>query len=291
MDLEYFHSTVDMFAMSGHTLNLEKFSLLHASLTLLQNDNHFKKVYFWGKVLGLDCDYYIAFGYTKDILKGIVFYYSKNAIDWVLLPKTRDMENYLSLIITSRFQGDQSLQVDVMDDKPIPGDEYEAGSDTVASKKLKRWFKIPVYVLKEEDRLASVVASATAEGAVVPRGALYKHPNGDVVPNETFCGLKMDEALVLNNYCHFRRPLGKWDANLLKRADYNYSIDFLDTIDSDIPINCSWSMQLINYNRTVMVRSLYWPGMTSFHNLESRIYGFVFFGLGKRNLDIPFMVG
>lgn len=42
--------------------------------------------------------------------------------------------------------------------------------------------------MKEEERLASVVATIDNEAAVVPRGAYVKAPLGDVVVNKSYKG-------------------------------------------------------------------------------------------------------
>jgi radial spoke head protein 9 len=60
---------------SGYTLGTEKSVLLQNSMTILQNENHFHKIFLWGQLLGLQSDYYIAFGYEKDALYGRIFYY------------------------------------------------------------------------------------------------------------------------------------------------------------------------------------------------------------------------
>ena len=42
--------------------------------------------------------------------------------------------------------------------------------------------------MKEEDRLAAVVARIDEEASVVPRGAYMKTPLGDVIINKSFQG-------------------------------------------------------------------------------------------------------
>lgn len=89
--------------------------------------------------------------------------------------------------------------------------------------------------LKEEDRLASIVEFINEDAFVVPRGALFKSPSGDIVDNPGFEGLTLSEAKHLKSFLHCRNPRQKWNTNLLTRNDYNYAIDFLDTIDTDVP--------------------------------------------------------
>lgn len=48
-------------------------------------------------------------------------------------------------------------------------------------------------------------------------------------------GLPVDESRELKNYVHYRRPVQRWNTNLLTRKDYNYALDFLDSVDIDLP--------------------------------------------------------
>jgi len=89
--------------------------------------------------------------------------------------------------------------------------------------------------LKEEDRLAATVELIMMDVAVIPRGAWFKCSNGDVIENPSFDGLSVADASQLNSYLHARPPKEKWNTNLLTRPDYNYALDFLDSIDMDIP--------------------------------------------------------
>ena len=43
--------------------------------------------------------------------------------------------------------------------------------------------------MKEEDRLAAVVARIDEEGGVVPRGAYLKTPTGEIILNKSFQGM------------------------------------------------------------------------------------------------------
>ena len=70
---------------------------------------------------------------------------------------------------------------------------------------------------------------------IIPRGGWFKRPSGEIVENLSFEGLDPAEATYEKSYLHARPPQQKWNTNLLTRPDYNYAVDFLDTIDLDIP--------------------------------------------------------
>ena len=45
----------------------------------------------------------------------------------------------------------------------------------------------------------------------------------------------MSEAAKLCSYMHFREPVGLNEKTLLQKANLDKSIDFLDTMEEDIP--------------------------------------------------------
>jgi radial spoke head protein 9 len=69
----------------------------------------------------------------------------------------------------------------------------------------------------------------------VPRGAFLHTPTGDVVKNRIFEGLSVIEAAKLGNYYHFVEPVNLKEKSLLHRANLDKAIDFLDSIDEDLP--------------------------------------------------------
>lgn len=174
------------------------------------------------------------------------------------------------------FLGDPSLVIDLLievDDPILPG-----------KRKKKETRK-----LKEEDRLACVVKFITEEVGIIPRGALYRRPDGLVVDNKSFEGLPTLEAREIQTFLHTRSPLQKWNTNLLTRDDYNYAMDFLDPLDIDIPEGC-WEIQITQDEEMVVLKSLYWQGLVFFHKLRTTQHGYVYFGHGKKSFDCTFLL-
>lgn len=66
MESEGLHLNIDYVGSSGIVLSPEQKAALQTSLVILQSENKFKKVYFWGKILGIKDDYFIAQGTGKD---------------------------------------------------------------------------------------------------------------------------------------------------------------------------------------------------------------------------------
>lgn len=276
MNIDSLLNSLDVSEQFGLTIATEEGIILYNSLLLLKNENHFRKIYLWGKILGIEKDYYVAFGYRTDALIGKIFYYSTNCLDWGLLPSPTANGKMFTPLCTAKFHGDPSLVMDVVIDQGSI-----INGNIINETQTKQ--------LKEEDRLAATVLFIMNEAAIVPRGALFKRPDGVVVENLSFEGLSALEAREFNSYLHYRLPTRKWNTNLFERDDYNYSMDFLDPLDIDIPEGC-WTLQMANGGTLINLKPLYWPGLCFFHYLKTNKHGFVYFGHGKKCLDVPFML-
>ena len=66
MDAQNLHLSIDYVGSSGIILSPEQKAALQTSLTILQNNQKFAKVYLWGKILGVKDDYFIAQGVSHD---------------------------------------------------------------------------------------------------------------------------------------------------------------------------------------------------------------------------------
>lgn len=90
MNVEYFRENVDLLSYSGFTVTETETGLLENSLIILQSDNKFQDIFFWGKIATKSSQsYYVAFGYSKDILRGRKFFYSVDGHEWVLMPDVK----------------------------------------------------------------------------------------------------------------------------------------------------------------------------------------------------------
>ncbi|XP_046664779.1 radial spoke head protein 9 homolog [Homalodisca vitripennis] len=379
MDLKSLYSTVHWLEFSSFIFNSEYYTLLTNSLLILQNENHLKKVFFWGIIQCTEIDYYIVFGYKTDAISDRKFFYSDDCQNWKLLPIPQREHLILTELCTKPFKGDPGLVIEIVDDspsedlfaselkedeqietkelgseqadqkdkeetrksnqekqdevknsivedKPVVGKgsksevgEAELGNKSEAEKeagetkedekpddnsnqnnpKLSQDENKPIGTteelppitsgeLKEEDRLAAIIHIISEETSLAPRGGLFKQTDGFTIHSKAFEGLQLEDADELCSFQHYRRPQQDWNCNLMSRTDYNYAIDFLDTIDKDIPSDC-WTAQLVEGDRAIILRNLHWPGFSFFHHLTTPEHGFVYIGAGQRNLDIPFM--
>lgn len=70
MDADYLHLDSDYVASSGFVFSIEQKAALQSSLVILKSQQHFDKIQFWGKILGVKMDYFIVQGVGKDEMKG-----------------------------------------------------------------------------------------------------------------------------------------------------------------------------------------------------------------------------
>lgn len=66
MDFKTLYYSWELVAGSGQTLSVEQRVALQTSLVILQKNYKFNRVLFWGKILGLKDDYFIAQGRGED---------------------------------------------------------------------------------------------------------------------------------------------------------------------------------------------------------------------------------
>ena len=65
MDLSEIEMTFGFLGPSGVVLSAERRVAVQTSLLLLQNDERFESVEYWGRIVGTNSDYYIAQGRPK----------------------------------------------------------------------------------------------------------------------------------------------------------------------------------------------------------------------------------
>jgi len=276
MDSVSLHLNIDYVGSSGVILSPEQKAALQTSLVILQNENKFCRVYFWGKIFGVKDDYFIAQGVGKDEFAGRRTFYSKDCIRWGLLPPATAAMRAQSKLAKGRFTGDPSYEYEHTTTKKVgEGEEAVDEEETIT--------------IKEEDRLSSVIAEIDEDVRIVPRGAFIRTPTGSVTCNRSFEGLSVSESAKLCNYMHFREAVVMNQKPLLQRANLDKATDFMDSLEEDIPRG-SWALQFERGSGLVVLRSLLWQGYVFYHVPGTRHTGSVYFGTGEKNQDLPFML-
>ncbi|KAM9316911.1 radial spoke head protein 9 homolog [Gastrophryne carolinensis] len=264
---------------SGLGLSREEGAALRTSLVLLQRNLRLRgPPIFWGKILGLRADYFLCRSPAQEEgdgerLHGQRTFYSLNAMDWLLLAPASEAAMTEAGLIRGRFIGD-------------PSHEYEVTARRMGDSTHEE----PVTThIKEETRLAAVIHMMDQEAVAVPRGAFIRDPTGRVTANRSFRGLTVSEANQLRSFLHFTPSRGPRSRSLLEKADLDPALDFLESLEHDVPKGC-WSLRLEQGGAVVALRSLLWPGMTCYHTPNTAQHGWLYVGTGERNTDLPFMI-
>uniref|UniRef100_UPI00398E7860 radial spoke head protein 9 homolog n=1 Tax=Pristiophorus japonicus TaxID=55135 RepID=UPI00398E7860 len=274
MQADCLHLYLDYVATNGLVLTPEQRSTLQISLEIVKRNYKFRRVDFWGKIMGLSADYFIVQGTELDELRDRKTLYSLNCLDWMLLSPATDEMIAKSMLVKGRFLGD-------------PSHEYE---NTAAKKTDEETTDLDInFRIKEEERLTATVEQINREAAVVPRRAFVKTPYEEVHKNRSFEGLSVTEAGKLRSYLYFSKPIKLKRKPLLQKANLEESIDFLNCIDDDA-LKMFWSLQYERGSKLVILRNLVWLGFTFFHVPETAQYGSLYMGLGEKNMDYPFMM-
>lgn len=282
MDAKLLGQELQFFASSGKIVPSETQAMLCNSLTIAKHNNHFTKILFWGKIEGLRNDYFIAQGISsKDELNDRTTLYSLNGVDWHLLALPDEKTQEDAMQIRGRFHGD-------------PAHEYEQhevvrfGSGENATDDA-----ISISV-KEDARLATVIARIDQEAMIVPRGTYLRTPGGQVTLNESFSGMTLEQAKNLENWLHFCGPVKLPKKSLLEQADATAPLDFLARAAEDVPVGGTWSVQVERGPGVdapvVKIRSLHWQGAESAVVPGTKQFSRVYFGCGIKNINLPFML-
>eukprot|EP01112_Ceratiomyxa_fruticulosa_P003869 TRINITY_DN1417_c0_g1_i1.p1 TRINITY_DN1417_c0_g1~~TRINITY_DN1417_c0_g1_i1.p1 ORF type:complete len:278 (+),score=56.15 TRINITY_DN1417_c0_g1_i1:614-1447(+) len=261
---------------SGFTLSIEEKTALRSSLALLKSTNKFHEVHFWGKIFGITQDYLIAQGVGENFLEGRKSFVSHSGVEWVLLPELDQLTQELCKKVTGRFIGDLSHEAIV----EVPSSTIKPGDDP--NRKIKMG-------VSEEKRLSYTVNYMDSETSVVPRGALTLTATHTAIRNPTFSGLTSPQSTSLSSYCHVRNPITFHKKTLLQKEGLTKTLDFLDTIDEDLPTGC-WGLTQDQCSQIVSIRSLNWPGYFFYAVEGTSNYGSCYFGFGEKNYDIGFQL-
>ncbi|KAM6915019.1 radial spoke head protein 9 homolog [Xenentodon cancila] len=278
---------LDLVAGNGCVLTVEQRAALQTSLVILKKNYKFQRVLFWGKISGLEHDYFISQGRGENETRDKTNLYSLNCVDWFLLPDVTDsVVEDVSKAAGGRFTGDPSY----VRDHRSSEESDEPAEETVETLFILEitcsWLQTKV---NEEKRLAVTVHCIDEEVSVVPRGAFIKRPNGLVQINPCFGGLSDSEAQRLENFMHFSKPKSLKKKSILTTGDWSPAVDFLNALDDDIPKG-SWSLQFEGVGKVSVLRSLLWLGLTFYHVPTTLQHGYIYIGDGIKNLDLPFMV-
>lgn len=301
MDIYRITTDLQFVNQLGATLHVEERMKLEIALLRLNETEKFEQILFWGRIEGTDKDYYIALGVN---FKGQYefptkkFFWSSNDFKFSELPAINPEYKDKVGAIRQPFSGKpEEILIAVGGDQeeeqppepPQQVDDEPKEKDPLADTDDETEVKIPPKNFTELDRLAYTVRAIDIDCAALPVGALKLSPLHELRYNDSFKGLSIAEAAQLKNYQHFRNPLTEEKQAFITKGDAIFHLNFLDPLDKDIPHGC-WSVHTDSSKTKVTVRNLLWPGYITYHQANTNIYGFAYFGTGLKNSDLPFLI-
>ncbi|CAD8211734.1 unnamed protein product [Paramecium pentaurelia] len=257
----------------GQTLNLEERIKLKLAILKIQEHYTFDEVLFWGRVEGVEKDYYIAIGiqykgqYEFPLKK---FYWSSNNYHFAELPKYNEEYALRAENLREPFTGQHEHIVFKTEEEINFEDSLEIPA------------QLPAKHFSELERLSFVVQQIEFQCASIPVGSYRLTPTHELI-RKTFKGVKAE----LKNYQHFRAPIRKDKQDLIARDEALYKEDFLDSLVEDSP-NQQWSLQTDSTQRNITLRNLIWPGYVTYNN--DYTFGYAYFGDGIKNSDFEFLL-
>ncbi|KAJ3107522.1 Radial spoke head protein 9 [Phlyctochytrium planicorne] len=265
------------FTLAGFVLNTEERTVLATSLRLkAQSEKLSGGIYLWGKIVGINRDYYVAQSPIDNPFSR-KFYYSVDMTTWLQLPEVTPEDMDLIEQIRGRFTGDLAYEYSFGEEND--GEEKPDGAAT----ETKR-------TINEERRLAGTIALMNFECEIVPRGAYYRDATHKLSINPMFKGLDQIDLGQLSSYFHFREGFDINMKSLAERAaGFEETIDIFETIAKDEPRGV-WTIQAERGGSVAFLRSLLWPGYSFFHAPSPTKWGAFYYGTGVRNVNIGFML-
>lgn len=137
----------------------------------------------------------------------------------------------------------------------------------------------------EEDRLSYTVHAIESECQLVPVGAFRMIAAHEIRYNEQYNGIR-PHHLGLDNFVHFRYPLGSAAKQKIESVEAVFSPELFDKVENP----SYWSAQPNLSQTLVTVRSLLWPGYVAYGWVNRQSFGGGYFGNGLKQVELPFYI-
>jgi len=272
MELQQLGTILDHVTFPGGALSGEERSAMEPAIFQLQQGNKFTEIRFWGKVRGLERDYFLCQGTVDENGKTAPFdaekvtFKSTDCIVWTPLPGVDDAMASKCAAFNGYFTGDLSKVYGVQPEDGAPPAEES---------------------VTEEKRLAAFVQAVDHACAVVPNGAYTLDARHRVVRSSTYAGLSHEAANCSDSFVHLRKPLQFDKRKVFDQKGLTQGTNFLDSMQA--PEGC-WNLRFDAPSSCAVLRNQQFPGMVAFAAVAPNpVFGCAYFGDGIRNDDLAFM--
>ena len=234
-DMDESFETVSL--LTGITLNMEESLKLKISLNELYKNVQAEEIYFWGKIIGVERDYYIAmtiFYKGKQFPSKVFYFASSNNMVFSMLPDVKDYHIKSLFALNTYFIGVADTILEYFDTEDASNTLNKNLTFDNANKEnefhdIYSRLNKPKN-LTEVDRLSYIVRYIEYECAVVPKGSVKYTPINEMRINDNFCGLNEKEIRDLNNYFLLRPPQTKDKKDIIIRGEAIMDFNFLDSV-------------------------------------------------------------
>lgn len=217
--------------LSGVTISLEERLKLEIALNELYKNIKSEEIFFWGKIIGVERDYYIATAvfYKNNTFPVKKFYFcNSNNFVFSLLPEVMDHHIKTASTLNNYFIGIPETILEFFEEEASTNEAFNPNDFDSLYKRANKKKNFT-----ETDRLAYIVRNIEFDCSIVPSGAYKYIPLDEIRPNDNFQGLKENELTDLKNYMHFRPPITEEKKELIKRGEAIMNFNFLDDLAQD----------------------------------------------------------
>jgi radial spoke head protein 9 len=269
-------------AALGENIPVADLARLKLALLSFREAHKPDKVQFWGRIRGLDNDYYIMVASTQ--LKGVPFpkrqfFWSNDMFNFSPLPEVTPSLSAQLRVVNSYFTGDHHKII--LKNQDTSNNGFDSNDDLSVIQKGNQKNNIT-----ELDRLSSVVHSIDMECAIVPYESQKSLVTGELLENVGYQGQKPEDIGKLSSYRHYRLSDEKTRLQILVQSEKK-AVNTLETVEHDIPKSC-WSILHDSSKLLALVRNFKWPGFLCYNRANTVSYGYCYFGDGRKVNDLMF---
>lgn len=250
MEISQLSELLETVPCEGISLSQVERLKIGCSLLLLKNQMKCEGMFFLGKILAIQEDYYVAFSTDMNKYLPSIFYCSQDAVTWFSLTGSDKDIREEAILLRTPFTGN------LISEFTLPSGR----------------------IINEELRLACVVSDLFENCFLIPRGFVLQTALDYVLPNPMWKGIPLDQCRKLSNLRHWRTRHN--EMTLLDKALSNPAFDFLEPLD-DVS---EFSFVFSGPNDEVKMKSLKWPGFI--FSLRQKRFANAYFGYGIAETNV-----
>lgn len=284
MDASTLQEQVKHLSAAGSvTLNIDERLKIELALDTLQDAMNFEHIQLWGKINGLESDYFIAVGTCSSGQKGFAqrrfFWCTEQNYTFSEMPAPRLGLKPVFEQLQVLFSG---MHTNIVVD--AKGHCAQCRLEPASLKCLDG------KDVTELDRLSYTVCQIDMQCTVVPCGSYKMTPLNEVHRNEAFEGCMMEKICDLSSYMHLRPVQTQDKKSLADRKQDIFEGDFLDSAACGSKASGVWSVMRDLTQRMCVLRNRVWPGAMAYHRANTQVYGNFYMGNGLKNCDLAFQI-